>query len=174
MCCSSGRLDALKDPYHYSIPIPKWTVIISFLSATPYWYHYEVHINGADNVLQKTLDMSHDTDMENPDVAIIPVMVELSQILKRASQEIYHDSTNLSMREKSRISFDLESSLSTWKNNLPDFLNVDRAGLNDSEWAFKQKLVLRMRKYHPSCIFTSLEILQCLIDCYYVILFRIV
>lgn len=77
---------------------------------------------------------------------MIPVMVELSNILRTASQEIYHDANKHSMQEKSQIGFQLEESLAVWKNKLPSFLKIDSVSLNDTEWAFKQKLVLRMRK----------------------------
>lgn len=39
---------------------------------------------------------------------------------------------------------DLDRRLLAWKEGLPAFLNVDKASLNDPEWAFKQKLVLRL------------------------------
>ncbi|KFY40674.1 hypothetical protein V494_03393 [Pseudogymnoascus sp. VKM F-4513 (FW-928)] len=119
MCCSSGRLDSLKDPRHYSTLLPKW-------------------MNESD---------SDPSELEGPEVAMIPVMVGLSRILKTASQDIYHDSTR-SIQEKSHIGFQLEESLMLWKNGLPSFLNIDSVSLNDTEWAFKQKLVLRMRLYN--------------------------
>jgi len=87
------------------------------------------------------------TEIEGPDVALIPVMVELSQILKTAEQDIYHDSAHRPISDRSQIGFKLEEALVAWKNNLPNFLNFDTVSLRDPEWAFKQKLVLRMRAY---------------------------
>lgn len=49
------------------------------------------------------------------------------------------------MAEMSEIAMTLDRRLQEWKANLPDFLNLDAAALNDPEWAFKQKFVLRLR-----------------------------
>lgn len=75
-------------------------------------------------------------------------MVELSQILKTASQEIYDDLGERSISEKSQISFQLHTALDAWKANLPSFLKFDINSLSDSECAFKQKLVLKMREFY--------------------------
>ncbi|KAH8806197.1 fungal-specific transcription factor domain-containing protein [Xylogone sp. PMI_703] len=120
MCCSSGRLDSLKDPSHYSTP------------------HPSCQSSSNDRQLE----------LEGPEVSIIPVMVELSRILKTASQDIYHASGECSIAEKSQIAFNLEQTLSDWKMSLPDHLNIDVVALNDAECTFKQKLVLRMRLYN--------------------------
>ncbi len=102
-------------------------------------------VDEISDVWQKESD-SDPTELESPEVAMIPVMVELSQILRTASQDIYHDSTGRSVQEKSQIGFQLEELLTAWKNKLPSYLNIDSVSLNDAEWASKQKLVLRMRK----------------------------
>lgn len=78
---------------------------------------------------------------------MIPVMVALAQITTEASHHLYH-SNKRSMHERSRIAMDLDRRLLAWKEGLPAFLNVDKASLNDPEWAFKQKLVLRLRFYN--------------------------
>lgn len=65
--------------------------------------------------------------------------------MSEASHHLYH-SKKRSMHERSRIAMNLDQRLLEWKSNLPDFLDIDAASLNDPEWAFKQKLVLRLRK----------------------------
>ena len=85
-----------------------------------------------------------DPDAEDNDIAMIPTMVSLAQIMSEASHQLYH-STQRSMSEKSRLAMDLDARLLQWKANIPSFLNPDATTLNDPEWAFKQKLVLRLR-----------------------------
>lgn len=82
---------------------------------------------------------------------MIPVMVALAQIMSEASHLLYH-STKRSMSEKSRIAMNLDQRLLEWKANLPGFLDIDAASLNDPEWAFKQKLVLRLSTCVPVCV----------------------
>ena len=77
---------------------------------------------------------------------MIPVMVALAQIMSEASHLLYH-STRRSMSEKSRVAMNLDQRLLEWKARLPGFLDIDAASLNDPEWAFKQKLVLRLSTY---------------------------
>lgn len=84
-----------------------------------------------------------DPDAEDNDIAMIPVMVALGQINTEASHQLYH-STQRSMSEKSRLAMALDQRLLQWKANMPAFLDLDAHALNDPEWAFKQKLVLRL------------------------------
>lgn len=77
---------------------------------------------------------------------MILVMVALAQIMSEASHLLYH-STRRTMSEKSRIAMNLDQRLLEWKARLPGFLSIDAASLNDPEWAFKQKLVLRLSTY---------------------------
>lgn len=78
--------------------------------------------------------------------AIIHVMVDLSRTLKAASLDLYCDGNNISLKEKSQKALQLTGALDLWKSNLPPFLNLDVNSLSDAEWAFKQKVVLKMRK----------------------------
>ena len=73
-------------------------------------------------------------------------MVDIAQVLKRASMEIYCKGRRQSMDARSHISLQLNDELTQWKKNLPQFLNFDIESLDDPEWAYKQKLVLKMRK----------------------------
>ncbi|KAF7557578.1 hypothetical protein G7Z17_g602 [Cylindrodendrum hubeiense] len=75
--------------------------------------------------------------------AIISVMVDLARILQAASQDIYHDMSKQPLQKKSQISFQLDKSLDIWEKKLPDFLDLQSFALDDAEWAFKQKLVLK-------------------------------
>ncbi|KAJ5930042.1 transcriptional regulator family: Fungal Specific TF [Penicillium verhagenii] len=88
-----------------------------------------------------------DPDAEDNDVAMIPVMVSLAQIMSEASHQLYH-SAQRSLSDKSRLAMGLDRRLQEWKSNIPAFLNLDARPLSDPEWAFKQKLVLRLRYYN--------------------------
>ncbi|RAL02964.1 Zn(II)2Cys6 transcription factor [Aspergillus ibericus CBS 121593] len=120
MCCSSGRLDSMKELQYYQVPIP---------------------------TLKATSGNPLDPDAEDDHVGMIPAMVALAQIMSEASHLLYH-SPKRSMVEMSQIAMSLDSKLLTWKTTLPHFLDIDAASLNDTEWAFKQKLVLRLRFYN--------------------------
>ena len=52
------------------------------------------------------------------------------------------------MTEMSQIAMTIDWRILDWKANLPDFLDLDAASLNDPEWAFKQKFVLKQREYY--------------------------
>ncbi|KAF7526558.1 hypothetical protein PCG10_003949 [Penicillium crustosum] len=119
MCCSSGRLDSMKELHYYQTSLPKLKV-------------------DSDNL---------DPDAEDNDIAMIPAMVSLAQIMSEASHQLYH-SMRRSIADKSRLAMALDQRLLEWKETLPDFLNLDAHALNDPEWAFKQKLVLRLRYYN--------------------------
>ncbi|GMG26895.1 unnamed protein product [Aspergillus oryzae var. brunneus] len=95
--------------------------------------------------LQVNTSNTQDSEAEDDDVAMIPVMVALAQIMSEASHLLYH-SPKRPTKEMSQIAMNLDNKLEEWKSNLPSFLNVDVASLNDPEWAFKQKLVLRLSK----------------------------
>ncbi|PYH40284.1 uncharacterized protein BP01DRAFT_224671 [Aspergillus saccharolyticus JOP 1030-1] len=120
MCCSSGRLDSMKDLQYYRVPLPA-------LKATPGYLL--------------------DPDAEDNHVAMIPAMVALAQIMSEASHLLYHSSKR-PLDEMSQIAMDLDRHLLAWKSTLPYFLDIDAASLNDTEWAFKQKLVLKLRYYN--------------------------
>ncbi|KAI1832832.1 transcriptional regulator family: Fungal Specific TF [Penicillium roqueforti] len=119
MCCSSGRLDSMKALHYYQTSLPKLKV--------------------------DTDDF--DPDAEDNDIAMIPAMVALAQIMSEASHQLYH-SMRRSIADKSRLAMALDQRLLEWKATLPAFLDLDALALNDPEWAFKQKLVLRLRYYN--------------------------
>lgn len=70
-------------------------------------------------------------------------MVALGQIMSETSHLLYH-SMKHTMDEKSQIAMNLDQRILEWKSNIPGFLDIDAASLNDPEWAFKQKLVLKL------------------------------
>ncbi|PYH93807.1 hypothetical protein BO71DRAFT_326872 [Aspergillus ellipticus CBS 707.79] len=120
MCCSSGRLDSMKNLHYYNVPLPTLKAM-------------------SNGVL--------DPEAEDDHVGMIPAMVALAQIMSEASHLLYH-SPKRPMSEMSQIAMNLDNRLLAWKTTLPPFLNIDAASLNDTEWAFKQKLVLRLRFYN--------------------------
>ena len=95
----------------------------------------------------------------SPEHAMIPVMVDLANILRVATEDIYLDVSKRSLRDKSQISFKLDAALDVWKEKLPQFLNLDSFALDNDEWAFKQKLVLQFRAYPNLRLMISVQ--QC-------------
>lgn len=96
-------------------------------------------------VFQGTSNFSK-TSTEAEHVAIIPEMVKFAALLLRASKEVYHEAKHLSLLEKSKIAFDLDSRFTEWRNNLPSWLGPGSNPLKEPEWVGKQKLVLELRK----------------------------
>jgi len=86
-------------------------------------------------------------ECEERDVAMINEMVKFAAILRRISKEIYHDSKGLSLLEKSARALELDSSLESWRGDLPEWLNLDTVSFREPEWASKQKLVLQLSGY---------------------------
>lgn len=60
--------------------------------------------------------------------------------------EIYCRGKGKSIDEISHIGHQLNDNLDQWKAKLPHFLNFDIQSLDDLEWSYKQKLVLKLRK----------------------------
>ncbi|KAL3482533.1 fungal-specific transcription factor domain-containing protein [Aspergillus californicus] len=118
MCCSSGRLNSVKELYYYQVPLP---------------------------IIQDATT-SGDPEAESNDIAMIPSMVSFVQMMFEASHLLYHSSKR-SLDEMSQIAMGLDNRLLCWKSSLPSYLDIDASSLNDPEWAFKQKLVLRLRFY---------------------------
>ncbi|GES57592.1 hypothetical protein ATEIFO6365_0001088100 [Aspergillus terreus] len=92
-----------------------------------------------------TAENQLDPDAEDDDIAMIPAMVALAQIMSEGSHLLYH-SPKRSISERPRIAMALDRKLLDWKSYLPKCLNIDAASLNDTEWAFKQKLVLKLHE----------------------------
>ncbi|KAJ0418329.1 fungal-specific transcription factor domain-containing protein [Aspergillus carlsbadensis] len=93
-----------------------------------------------------------DPGHESHAIAIIPVMVALARILKQASMEIYCKGVGQCRSAKSQLSLHLNRELDQWKANLPRFLNFDIMALDDPEWAYKQKIVLKIRFYNTRIV----------------------
>lgn len=82
-------------------------------------------------------------------VAMIPEMVRFAALLLRSSKELYHEAKHLSLQEKSKIAFELDSDFTEWRSNLPSWLSPGSNALKEPEWVGKQKLVLELRKLLP-------------------------
>lgn len=76
-------------------------------------------------------------------------MVSFADILRVASDKLYHPLRVESLTQISETAFELDDALQRWKGNLPPILNLDRSTLRDPEWLSKQKVVLKLRKFNP-------------------------
>jgi len=97
-----------------------------------------------ENRVEETFNMSEDGPASR---AIVPELVRPSKILDQALRGIYYDASVNSMAEKNQLASDLGAALDVWKNGLPGYLKWDKSSFNDSEWASKQKLLLKLRFY---------------------------
>lgn len=79
-------------------------------------------------------------------MSMINEMVRFAIVLRKTSKEIYHDSKGLSLLEKSVRALELDEELTSWRRNLPSWLNLDSNAFREPEWASKQKLVLQLSK----------------------------
>ncbi|KAJ5812201.1 fungal-specific transcription factor domain-containing protein [Penicillium riverlandense] len=120
--CSSGRSSSLAEPSDYPVPYPQST-------------------NKARE------DKAEETDATSQD-SIIASLVESSVILQQTSKRLYHNHEKLSLKDKSQIAFELDSSLEIWRSGLPALLDWDMESFNEPEWATKQKLHLQLRFYN--------------------------
>ncbi|KAI9148173.1 putative transcriptional regulatory protein [Paramyrothecium foliicola] len=119
MSCSAGRRDSLGKPHNYQIPLPL----------------IKDHRVGA-------IDTS---ESEDKSVAMVNEMVHFAAILRRISKELYHDTKNLSLPEKSMLAKELDSLLNSWKSRLPKWLDFSGVSFREEESATKQKIVLHLR-----------------------------
>ena len=94
---------------------------------------------------------SDSSNTESRHVAMITEMVKFAALLLRVSKEVYHEAKHLSMLQKSKVAFELDSCFTDWKNDLPSWLSPDSNALKEPEWVGKQKLVLELRKLLYSC-----------------------
>lgn len=76
-------------------------------------------------------------------------MVSFADILRVASDKLYHPLQVESLTQLSKTAFELDDALQRWKGSLPPILNLDRSTLRDPEWLSKQKVVLKLRKFSP-------------------------
>ena len=120
ICCSSGRLDCLKDIKVYQMGL----------------------LNYPDSL--SISEVSGNADEKR--VAIIPIVVALAELQRKVADEIYLTATT-TMASKATTALQLDESVALWKAGLPSFLNFSSTSLQEPEWASKQKLVLHLRKY---------------------------
>lgn len=120
--CSSGRSSSLAEPSDYPMPYPQSSN------------------KSRKGEAEQAVATSQDS--------IISSLVESSVILQQTSKRLYHNHEKLSLRDKSQIAFELDSSLNLWRSGLPALLNWDLESFNEPEWATKQKLHLHLRFYN--------------------------
>lgn len=89
---------------------------------------------------------------DDSEYAIIPWMIDLAQIIRRVSIQIYH--SRISLQEKLQIALQIEMEMDRWLARLPERIKPDfganrlaRSALRDPKWARRQRLVLGIREY---------------------------
>lgn len=76
---------------------------------------------------------------------MINEMAHFAVLLRRISKEIYHNSKDLTMPQKSDVAMQLDALLDEWMSRLPQWLDFNVVSFREAEWAAKQKLVLQLR-----------------------------
>lgn len=88
--------------------------------------------------------------VDDSEIAIIPLMVDFAQIIRRVSVVIYH--TRSAWQEKMMQASQIERELEAWVVRLPEkikpFSPGERLGgsLKEPKWCRRQRLVLNIRK----------------------------
>jgi hypothetical protein len=88
--------------------------------------------------------------IRDSEYAIIPLMVNFAQIIRKLSVSIYH--RKLTLQEKLRLSSQLEKELDNWIISLPDQIRPSTTetrqtgALKEPKWCRRQRLVLHIRK----------------------------
>ena len=112
-------------------------------------------------------------EIDDSEYAIIPLMVDFAQIIRRVSVIIYH--TRSTWQEKMMQASQIERELEAWVTRLPEkikpFSPGERLGgsLKEPKWCRRQRLVLNIRKHRSfSTRIASLSLLQAIItfECY--------
>jgi hypothetical protein len=75
-------------------------------------------------------------------------MTELAHILKRTSEEVYHNPTSKSLDQRSRTALALDKILITWKQQLAPMFDLETASLIEKEPMTKRKVVMKLRMHH--------------------------
>ncbi|OHW89712.1 C6 transcription factor [Colletotrichum incanum] len=77
---------------------------------------------------------------------LINPMVDLAKILMWMTDNLSLHSNHTSMQRLSQTALNLDRELDDWKSGLPRQLRFDMSSLEDSEFAMKQKTVLKLRR----------------------------
>lgn len=96
------------------------------------------------NLKDQSTEAADASEIEEQNVAMINEMVYFGFLLRRISKEIYHDSKGLNMSQKSGVAIELDALLKRWRDQLPEWLNLDSVSFREPEWASKQKVVLQL------------------------------
>lgn len=118
VCCSLGRETFLREPSYYPVFMAK------FGERMP-------------------RDFGRDDDYV---LFFARSMTELAQILKRTSEDIYHDPMSKPIDQKSQSALALDRMLFLWKQQLAPIFDLESASLTEKEPITKRKLVLKLRK----------------------------
>ncbi|KAJ5520336.1 transcriptional regulator family: Fungal Specific TF [Penicillium fimorum] len=102
------------------------------------------------------MDEYHDRSIpprDNSEFAIIPWMIDLAQIIRQISVQIYH--SRISLQDKLQLALQIEMEMDRWLARLPEMIKPDISGygmsrstLRDPNWARRQRLVLGIRYYN--------------------------
>ncbi|KAF7588352.1 hypothetical protein BBP40_005781 [Aspergillus hancockii] len=91
-------------------------------------------------------------DRDDSEFSIIPWMVDLAQMIRKVSVQIYH--SRITLQDKLQVALQIEAELDRWMLRLPDRIKPDvlRRGasggaLRDPKWARRQRLVLGIRGF---------------------------
>ncbi|OLN87750.1 putative transcriptional regulatory protein C417.09c-like protein 1 [Colletotrichum chlorophyti] len=130
MCSSAGRQSGLRAPNSYSIPFPKTSVRK---------HHFR------ENAMVWLAD-THEKHFPNSAYCLINPMVDLAKILIWMTDNLSLHSNHTSLQRLSQTALNLDRELDEWKSGLPRQLRFEMSSLEDSEFAMKQKTVLKL---HP-------------------------
>lgn len=81
---------------------------------------------------------------------LINPMVDLAKILMWMTDNLSLHNSHTSLQRLSQTALNLDRELDDWKSGLPRELRFDTSSLEDSEFAMKQKTVLKLRTPPPS------------------------
>ncbi|KAJ0317519.1 hypothetical protein COL5a_011086 [Colletotrichum fioriniae] len=81
----------------------------------------------------------------NSAYCLINPMVDLAKILMWMTDNLGLHSSHTSFQRLSQTALNLDRELDDWKSGLPRQLRFDTSSLEDSEFAMKQKTVLKLR-----------------------------
>ena len=91
---------------------------------------------------------------------------ELAGILKRISEEIYHNGSTPAQIDKCQAALNLDESLLLWKSQVSSTFDFGNTSLTEPETVTKRKIVLKLRGSHSyrnnyPANDTGIRVLQC-------------
>lgn len=88
-----------------------------------------------------------DSESRPTPTVIIEPMISFAEILRIASDELYHTAEQRSPLEISEAVWHLDGLLDDWKRSLPKCLDLNTTSIREPEWISKQKIVLNLREF---------------------------